>query len=91
MLLLALGVTFFFEVAAEPGDLQRSTGTVLAGLTLILALYRAEVAPRWLRVAAAIIVASVATKGSTVRQRHHHGPWRGDVRGGHARRGRHED
>lgn len=49
MLLLALGVTFFFAGVAEPGDLQRSIGTVLAGLTLILALYAAEVAPRWLR------------------------------------------
>lgn len=74
MLLLALGVTFFFEGVAEPGDLQRSIGTVLVGLTLMLALYAAEVSPGWLRVAAAIIaaivvaviVASVANKGSTV-------------------------
>ena len=74
MLLLALGVTFFFDGVAEPGDLQRSIGTVLVGLTLMLALYAAEVSPGWLRVAAAIIaaivvaviVASVANKGSTV-------------------------
>ena len=73
MVLLALGVTFFFEGAAEPGDLQRSIGTTLAGLTLMLALYAAEVAPRWLRVAAAstaaivvaVIAASVADEGST--------------------------
>ena len=74
MLLLALSVTFSFEGVAEPGDLQRTIGTVLVGLTLMLALYAAEVPLRWLRVAAAIIaaivaaviVASVANKGSTV-------------------------
>jgi Ion channel len=74
ILLLALGITFFFDGVAEPGDLQRSIATFLAGLTLMLALYAAEVAPRWLRVAAAIIaatvvaviVASLANKGSTV-------------------------
>ena len=73
MLLLALSVTFFFEGVAEPGDLQRSIGTVLVGLTLMLALYAAEVAPHWLRVAAAVItaivvaviVASLANKGTT--------------------------
>jgi Ion channel len=70
MLLLALGATFFFEGVAAPGDLQRSIGTVLVGLTLLLALYAAEIPVRWLRVAvaivAAVIIASVASKGSTV-------------------------
>jgi hypothetical protein len=74
VLLLALGVTFFFEGIAEPGDLQRSIGTVLVGATLVLALYAAEVPARRLRVAVVVItmivvgviVASVAGKGSTV-------------------------
>jgi hypothetical protein len=74
MLLLALGVAFFFEGVTEPGDLQRSVATVLVGVTLMLALYAAEVPARWLRVAAAVIavivaaviVASLANKGSTV-------------------------
>ncbi|MGN6168196.1 MAG: hypothetical protein ACTHQQ_08500 [Solirubrobacteraceae bacterium] len=38
VLLLALSVTFFFEGVAEPGDLQRSIGMALVGLTLMLAL-----------------------------------------------------
>jgi len=74
MLLLALGVTFFFEGVAEPGDLQRAVGTVLVGVTLMLALYAAELPKRRLRVAAAVIltivagvvIASVTGKGTTV-------------------------
>jgi len=74
MLLLALGVTFFFEGVAEPGDLQRAIGTVLVGATLMLALYAAEVPARRLRIAGAIVttivlgvlIASVVGKGSTV-------------------------
>jgi hypothetical protein len=74
MLLLALSATFFFEGVAEPGDLQRAIGTVLVGATLMLALYAAEVPKRRLRVAAvvvltivvAVVVASVAGKGTTV-------------------------
>ena len=74
MLLLALAVTFFFEGVAEPGDLQRSVGTVLVGVTLMLALYAGELPKRRLRVAAAVIltivvgvlIASVAGKGTTV-------------------------
>ncbi|MGZ6565252.1 MAG: potassium channel family protein [Solirubrobacteraceae bacterium] len=74
MLLLALGVTFFFEGVAEPGDVQRAIGTVLVGATLLLALYAAEVPARRLRVVVAlvgvivlaVVIASVAGKGSTV-------------------------
>ena len=74
MLLLALGATFFFEGVAQPGDLQRAVGTVLIGVTLMLALYAAELPRRLLRVAAALIllivvgvvIASVAGKGTTV-------------------------
>jgi Ion channel len=74
VLLLALGVTFFFEGVAEPGDFQRAVGTVLVGAALMLALYAAELPKRRLRVAAAVIftivvgvvVASVAGKGMTV-------------------------
>jgi hypothetical protein len=74
VLLLALSVTFFFDGLAEPGDLQIAIGTVLAGTTLLLALYAAELPPRRLRVAAALVVAvvgavlvaSLAGSGSTV-------------------------
>jgi Ion channel len=74
LLLLALGVTFFFEGVAEPGDLQRAVGTVLVGATLMLALYAAEVPKRRLRVAAVVVltivagavIASAVGKGSTV-------------------------
>jgi Ion channel len=74
VLLLALGVTFFFEGVAEPSDVQRAIGTVLVGATLLLSLYAAEVPARRLRVAVvlvgvvlmAVVIASVAGKGSTV-------------------------
>ena len=74
MLLLALGVTFFFEGVAEPGDLQRAIGTVLIGATLMLAMYAAEVPSRRLRIPGALIltvvggvvIASVAGNGATV-------------------------
>jgi Ion channel len=74
MLLLALSVTFFFEGVAAPGDLQRSIGTVLVGLTLMLALYAADVRSHLFHLAAtiialivvAVIVASLVNKGSTV-------------------------
>ena len=74
MLLLALGLTFFLQGVAEPGDLQRSIGTLLVGVTLMLAPYAAEVPARRLHVALAIVVAivlgmiiaSVAGKGMTV-------------------------
>jgi hypothetical protein len=49
LLLLALGVTFFFEGVAEPGDVQRAVGTTLVGATLMLALYAAEIQTRLLR------------------------------------------
>jgi len=74
MLLLALGVTFFFQGVAEPGELQRATGTILVGATLWLALYAAEVPARRLRFAtavilvivASVIIASVVGAGATV-------------------------
>jgi len=74
LLLLVLSVAFFFGGVAQPGDLQRSIATFLAGLTLMVALYAAEVPPRLLRGAAgviaaivtAVIVASLANKSSTV-------------------------
>jgi hypothetical protein len=37
MLLLALGVTFFFEGVAKPGDAQRAIATILVGAALMLA------------------------------------------------------
>jgi len=74
VLLLALSATFFFEGVAEPSDLERSIGTVLVGVTLMLALFAAEVPTRRLRVAGALVVAivvgvlvaSVAGRGSVV-------------------------
>jgi hypothetical protein len=73
VLLLALGVTFFFDGVAAPGDLQRAIGTMLVGVTLLLALNAAELQARFLRVAIAVvaaivvlvIIASMAGKGST--------------------------
>jgi len=58
-LLIALGATFFFEGVAEPGDVQRSIATVLVGITLMLALYAAEVRKPFLRVAGAVVLAIV--------------------------------
>jgi hypothetical protein len=74
LLLVALGVTFFFEGVAEPGVVQRAVATVLVGATLMLALYAAEVRKPLLRVAGAvvltitigIVIASAVGKGSTV-------------------------
>jgi hypothetical protein len=74
LLLLALGVTFLFEGIAEPGVVQRAVATVLAGTTLMLSLYAAEVRTPVLRVAGAVVlmivtgvvIAAVVGKGSTV-------------------------
>jgi hypothetical protein len=60
MLLLALGVTFFFEGVAKPGDAQRAIATILVGAALMLALYAAEISTRLLRLAAALVLAIVA-------------------------------
>ena len=73
MLLLALFATFFFGGIAQPGELQRVIGTILVATTLMLALYAAEMPPRRMRIAVAIILAvvigvvilSVAGKGRT--------------------------
>jgi hypothetical protein len=72
--LLALGVTFFFEGVAEPGDVQRAVGIILVGATLMHALYAAEIQTWLLRVAAALVltivagavIASAVGKASTV-------------------------
>jgi hypothetical protein len=74
VLLVALGVTFFFEGVSQPGDLQRAISTALVGATLMLALYAAEVRKPLLRLAGAVIVtiaagvviATVVGTGSTV-------------------------
>ena len=74
LLLVALGVTFFFEGLAEPGVVQRAVATVLVGAALILALYAGGIRPRLLGVAAAVIativvgvvIAVAVDKGSTV-------------------------
>jgi hypothetical protein len=74
ILLLALFATFFFEGIAQPGNLQRSIGTVLLGGTLMLALHAARVPPRRMRIAGAVVVAvvlgvvvaSIAGSGRTV-------------------------
>lgn len=74
MLLLALFATFFFGGVARPGDLQRVIGTMLAGGTLMLALYAAEMPPRRMRIASVVIlaavigvvIASIVGKGRTV-------------------------
>jgi Ion channel len=59
VLLLALFATFFFSGIAQPGYLQRVIGTILVGATLMLALYAAEVPPRRMRIAGAVILAVV--------------------------------
>jgi hypothetical protein len=74
MLLLALFATFFFAGIAQPSNLQRVIGTILAGATLMLALHAAEIPPRRMRIACAVIlaflvgvvIASVAGEGRTV-------------------------
>jgi hypothetical protein len=74
MLLLALFTTFFFAGIAQPSNLQRVIGTILAAATLMLALYAAEIPPRRMRIACAVIlaflvgvvIASVAGEGRTV-------------------------
>jgi hypothetical protein len=74
ILLLALFATFFFEGIAQPGDAQRAIGTILAGATLMLALYAADIPPRRMRIASAIVllivvgvvIASVTERGQTV-------------------------
>jgi hypothetical protein len=65
---------FLFEGLAQPGVVQRAVATVLAGATLMLALYAAEIGPPLLPVAAALIativagvvIAVVLGKGNTV-------------------------
>jgi hypothetical protein len=74
MLLLALFATFFFGGIAQPGDAERAIGTILVGATLVLALYAADIPPRLMRIASAIIllivvgvvIALVTEKGHTV-------------------------
>jgi len=74
MLLVALVATFFFAGIAEPGDAQRVIGTVLVAITLMLALYAAELPPKllWaggvlvLVLVVGVVVASVAVEDRTV-------------------------
>ena len=74
LLLLTLIVTLFFEGVASPGSAQRAIGTILVGLTVVLALNAAEVSARLLRIAvvivsvlvAIVVVASLIGKGDTV-------------------------
>jgi len=74
MLLAALSATFFFQGLAQPGVAQRVVATVLVGITLLLALYAAEMRTSRLRISAAIIaaivagvvIAAVAGEGTTV-------------------------
>jgi hypothetical protein len=74
MLLLALGVTFFFEGVATPSDAERTVRTALVGATLLLALYAAELSRRLLTAAAVLVTislvgvvnASIAGQGKTV-------------------------
>ena len=56
---MALATTYFFSGVAEPGDLQRAIGVVLAGITLILALYAAEIPRRRLRIGIIVITTAV--------------------------------
>jgi hypothetical protein len=73
ILLLALVITFTVQGIAEPGDPQRVIATVLAGASLLLALYAAELPARRLRLAAAlvltivvgVVIASLVGKGTT--------------------------
>jgi ion channel len=60
VLLFVLGVTFFFYGVVEPGELQRAIGTVLVGATLLLALNAAEISSGLLRLATAVVTATVA-------------------------------
>jgi Ion channel len=74
LLLMALGVTFFYEGIAKPVDVQRVIATILVGATLMLALYAAEVPRRRLHLAwacitalvAAVVVATLVSGGGTV-------------------------
>jgi hypothetical protein len=60
MLLLALAILFVFEGVAHAGDAQRLVGTLLAGGTLMIALYAADVPHRRLRIAGVIVALLVA-------------------------------
>jgi hypothetical protein len=60
VLLLVLGVTFFFYGVVDPGEIQRAIGTVLVGATLLLALNAAEIRVDLLRIAVAGVTAIVA-------------------------------
>jgi len=60
LLLLALLATFFFYGVAEPGDLQRTIGTLLVGGTLLLALFAAEIRDSYLRASVLVVAVTVA-------------------------------
>lgn len=73
LLLLALALTFFYGGIAEPSALQRTIGSFLVGVSLMLALSVAELSERMLRsavvliltIVAGVAVASAAGEGST--------------------------
>jgi Kef-type K+ transport system membrane component KefB len=72
LLLLTLGATFFFNGVAEPGDAARAVRTILAGASLAIALYAAEIPERRLRawvalilvVVTGVVIAATAVGGS---------------------------
>ena len=60
ILLGALMATFFFEGIASPGNIQRAFGSILVGVTLLLALEAGRVRPVVMRAATVIVVLIVA-------------------------------
>jgi hypothetical protein len=59
LLLLALIATFFFEGIATAGDLQRAFGSILIGITLLLALEAGELRRPFMRIAIVLVAVVV--------------------------------
>jgi hypothetical protein len=66
LLLAALAASFFVLGIAPEGDVGRAVVTILAGGTLLLALWVAEMPPRRLRPAGVLIAAVVAASLATI-------------------------
>jgi hypothetical protein len=66
LLLAALAASFFVLGIAPEGDVGRAVVTILAGGTLLLALWVAQMPPRRLRLAAVVISALVAASLGTI-------------------------
>jgi hypothetical protein len=67
ILLLALIATFFFEGIAASGDVQRAFGTILVGITLLLALAAGQARRSVMRVATALVlVIIIGTIGASL-------------------------